>query len=61
MASALLRWGIRSDCSAVHNFTAACKFVLFVYHISEHGLCKMADAPNIELKIGQSLGSKNDL
>jgi hypothetical protein len=45
----------------VHNFTAACKFVLFVYHISEHGLCKMADAPNIELKIGQSLGSKNDL
>jgi len=34
MASALLRSGIRSDCSAVHKFTAACEFVFCVYHTS---------------------------
>jgi len=61
MASALLRSGMWSDCSAVHKLIAAWEFVFCVYHISESVLCRTAEAQNVELRIGRSLESENGL
>jgi hypothetical protein len=45
----------------IAQFTAAFEFVFSVDHISERVLCKTADAPNVEFKIGRSSESENGL